>query len=76
MYRITTENKVQIASPDQVWSLTPGANHFDTEMPIAVAKQFAKLAAEGAITVELIEGGVVRPWLPPPSIRPPAPPEN
>lgn len=62
MYRITTQTKLVMASPDQGWSLTPGANHFETDMPDAVAKQLAKLQAAGTVKVEVLDGSGVKDW--------------
>jgi len=61
--RVTTAAKIQMPSPDQVWSLTPGANHFESEMPDAVAARLARLQAEGTVTVEIVDGkGSVSAW--------------
>jgi hypothetical protein len=65
MIRITTAEKIQFASPDQTWSLTPGANHFESDMPDAVEARLSTLQSEGAITIETLDGnGGANPWQP------------
>ncbi len=63
MIRVTTHTKVQMPSPDQGWTCTPGANHFDSEIPDAVAARLAKLQTDGVVKVERLDGtGSVSPW--------------
>lgn len=64
MYRITTQTKIQMASPDQGWSLVPGANHFESDMPEAVATQLVRLSKDGIVKVETIDGEQVTDWEP------------
>lgn len=52
MLKVTTSEKVQMAPPDQGWSLIPGANHFEGEFPEAVAKRLAELQSKGVVKVE------------------------
>jgi hypothetical protein len=65
MYRITSQSNVQMASPDQGWSLTPGANHFESDMPEAVAAHLVRLTKDGFVKVEVIDGAQVSDWKPP-----------
>jgi hypothetical protein len=65
MIRVTTPTKVTVPPPNQGWSLTPGANHFETDMPDAVAEQLAKLQTSGALKVEVLDGAAVTDWQPP-----------
>lgn len=65
MIRITSITNVPMPAPDQIWSCTPGANHFDTDMPPAVATRFRKLQTAGVVTVEVIDGAHITAWQPP-----------
>jgi len=65
MIRITTAAKVQIAHPNQTWSLVPGANHFDAEIPAAVSERLAELIDAGTVTVDVLDGtGRITTWKP------------
>lgn len=69
MFKISASQKHVMPQPHAGWSLVPGSNHFEGEMPDQVAEHLHALQARGAVKVEVLnDKGESQPW--DPSVEP------
>ena len=65
MLKITAAERFVMPHPNQGWSLSEGANHFDEEPPEAVVKKLEELVAKGFVKVEVLDADAKStPWKP------------
>ncbi len=63
MFRVTTTQSYAMPQPHAGWALVPGNNHFEGDMPEAVAARLSALQKQGAAQVHTLSSdGVATPW--------------
>lgn len=63
MFRVTTTQNYAMPQPHAGWSLVPGHNHFEGDMPEPVAARLGALQKQGSVEVNTLSlDGVATPW--------------